>query len=101
HVAHGAFGFGFRLMPTKTAETIQSWLVTLSARIALDQIEPLDRNVKPRFVRVVEQHELAARLFGGVHLFVCLTWSDIKRDQSAEPRDAVIDVHDKVIDLQI
>ena len=57
HITHRALGFGFCLMPTKAAQLIERRLSRFRARITLDQIEPLNRNVELRFVRIVEQHE--------------------------------------------
>src|SRR4029079_7481738 len=59
HIAHRALGFGFCLLPAETAETIELWLMSFRARIALHEVETLDGNVELRFVGVVEQHELA------------------------------------------
>ncbi len=74
--------------------------MTFGARISLHQIEPLDRHVKLRFVRVIKQHELAAGRCRG-RGDRRRGRSQIERDQSAESRDAVIDMHDEVADFQI
>src|SRR5512138_1032948 len=99
HVAHGALGFRLGLLPADSAKFVERRLMTLSARVPLHQIEPFDRNVKLRFVGVIEQHELAA--FGSGDGASWLRWTEIERDEAAEARDAVIDMHHEVVDFEI
>src|SRR5205085_12563410 len=89
HVVHRALRFGLRLLPTETAESIELRFMTFGARITLHQIEPLDRHVQLRFVGVKEQHELAG------------TRAEIESLQTAETRDAMIDVNDIVVGFQV
>ena len=91
-------------MPAETAETIERRLMAFRTGVTLHEIQTLDRHVQFRVLGVVKQHELTARCARG--------WlkparkqgrsrSQIEHDQSAKPRDPVIDVHDIIVDFQI
>ena len=89
HIAHGPLGFGFCFLPTETAESIQTGLLSFRARITLHQIQPLDRNIKLRILRVEEQHKLAAAR------------AQIQRLQTAKTSDAVVYVDHEVAGFEI
>ena len=99
HVAHSALGFGFGFVPAQAAQLIECRLISFCARITLDQIEPLNGNVKLRFVRIIKQHEFRARF--GDFARRRLSRAKIERNKSPESRDAVIDVNDIVANFQI
>ena len=74
--------------------------MAFGAGVSLHEIEPLNRHVKLGVFRVVKQHELAA--FGrGNRCRRRLRRPQVKRDQSTEPRNAVIDVDDVVVYFEI
>src|SRR6266849_1059695 len=77
--------------------------MSFGAGIALHQIEALDGNVKLGFFGIIKQHELAAgrRWCRESTRYHRIGRSQIERDQTAKPPDAVIDVHDEVADFQI
>src|SRR6185295_10667403 len=76
-------------LPAETAESIEMWLMTFSARVTLHEVETLDGNVELRFVGVIEQHELAG------------AWANVECLQTAEARDAVVDVDHVIAGLEI
>ncbi len=86
-IARLAFAFVF--CQPSPPEPVERRLVPLCARIPLNQVQPLDRRVELRVVGVEEQHELA------------LTAAEFERLQATEARDAVVDVDDVVVDLQV
>src|SRR5216117_2780757 len=87
-------------MPAQAAQPIECRLIPFGARVALDQIKPLNRNVELCFVRIVRQHEFRT-WSGDFARGRRLSWSKIERDESAKSRDAVIDMNDIIADLQI
>ncbi len=89
HVAHGLLHPGLGFFPGRAAELVEGR--RRSARVLLNEIEPLQWNEQLVVAGVVELHELLHRL----------AWHDRESLQSSEPADPVVHVHDQVADLQI
>ena len=77
------------LLPRAAAELVELGLGVVAADVALDQIYPLDRHVHRVVARIFEVQKIA------------LDVGDLQMLQSAVARDAVIDMHDEVVGLQL
>src|SRR5213078_2147586 len=71
------------------AQPIERGLYAFDARILLDEVEPLDRKEKPLLLGVGDLHELA------------LLPLDRNAGQTLEEPDAVVAMHDRVVELQV
>ena len=87
HVAHRLLDAGLGLFPGRAAEPVERG--ARGAGVALDQIEPLDRDEELVVAGVAELHELL-RLD-----------ADLDALQADEHADAVIDVDDEIADLEV
>ena len=87
HVAHGLLDARLGAFPRRAAELVERRL--RGAAVLLDEIEPLDGNEQLVFAEIAELHEF----LHGV--------ADADLLESDEPPDAVIDVHDQVVDFEI
>ena len=87
HVAHGFLDAGLGLLPRGAAELVERR--ARRAGVLLDQVQPLDRNEELVLAGVAELHELLRRQ------------ADVDPLQADEHADAVVDVHDEVVDLQV
>ena len=87
HVAHGLLDLGLRPLPRRAAETIDGRLGR--AGVFLNEVEPLDRHEQLVLARVAKLEEL---------LFVVADANLLQPDEDA---DAVIDMDDVVVDLEI
>ncbi len=110
HVAHGPFGAGLGLLPGDAAKPVKRGDVGLRARVLLNKIEPLDRDIELGPLGKDEQHELSLRagpglvdLPGqtGIDLGRTLRPAGIELHQSLELPNAVVDVDDIVANLQV
>ena len=75
--------------PGGAAQFVEDGFRALDGAVALHQVEPLERNVEARVVRIAQAHEFAAR----AAVFDLM--------QSLELADAVVDVDDVVAGLQL
>ena len=87
HVAHGLLDAGLRLLPRGSAELVERR--ARGAGVLLDEIEPLDRDEELVLARVAELHELLRRR------------ADVDPLETDEHADAVVDVDDEIVDLQV
>ena len=89
HVAHGLLDLGLGLLPGRAAKPIERRL--RSAGVFLDQIEALDRHEQLRVAVIAELEELLDDVAAG----------DGDLLEADELADAVIDVDDQIVDLEI
>ena len=87
HVAHGLLDAGLRALPRRAAELVERRL--RRAAVLLDEVEPLDGNEQLVFAEVAQLHEF----LHGV--------ADADLFEPDEPPDAVVDMHDQIVDLEI
>ena len=87
HVAHRLLDARLGAFPRRAAELVERRL--RGAAVLLDEVEPLDRNEQLVFAEIAQLHEF----LHGV--------ADADLLEPDEPPDAVIDVHDEVVDLEI
>ena len=87
HVAHGFLDAALGLLPGRAAQTIERR--PRRAGVLLNEIEPLDGDEELVLRRVAQLHELL-RLE-----------ADLNPLQADEHADAMIDVHDEVVGLEI
>src|SRR4029077_11421171 len=89
HVAHRLLDRGLAPGPSRSSQSVESRLDPLDARVLLDEVEALDRQVEGLFLRVTDLHELALLPLDGNAL------------QSLELADPIVAVHDRVAELQV
>ena len=87
HVAHGLLDARLGAFPGGAAELVERRL--RGAAVLLDEVEPLDRNEQLVFAEIAQLHEF----LHGV--------ADADLFEPDEPADAVIDVHDQVLDFEV
>ena len=89
HVAHGLLDAGLGLLPGPAAEPIHRRPRPLRARVLLDAVEALDRDLELVARLVAEHHELARGA------------ADLQRLEAEEAADAVLLVDDEVARLEV
>ena len=89
HVAHGLLDAGLRLLPGPAAEPVDRRARALRARVLLDAVEALDRDLELVARLVAEDHELARGA------------ADLERLEAEEAADAVLLVDDEVARLEV